>query len=91
MVDLRTEPCFLHEITNCSTCTGLDKKLAAEESFPTFDVGGWNGVVQAMRGRAPNTFPARYAGKCAGCGERFNAGAPIRADSSGGWLAGCCS
>ena len=25
------EPCELHEITNCSTCSGLDKKLAAEK------------------------------------------------------------
>lgn len=25
------EPCELHEITNCSVCTGLDKKLAAQD------------------------------------------------------------
>lgn len=25
------EPCELHEITNCSTCSGLDKRLAKQE------------------------------------------------------------
>jgi hypothetical protein len=33
---------------------------------------------------------SRYAGQCAGCGERWPAGGRIRSDGSGGWLYESC-
>jgi hypothetical protein len=29
------EPCELHEITGCSICSGLDKRLAEQDRTPT--------------------------------------------------------
>lgn len=34
---------------------------------------------------------ARYDGKCAGCGDWYQAGTLIHADGDGGWLAECCA
>ena len=36
-------------------------------------------------------FSAAYAGRCEDCGDRFEAGAQIRADGDGGYLAQCCA
>lgn len=61
------EPCELHEITNCSVCTGLDKRLAAEEKPE------WTGA----------TWTAQHPGKCPRCGEFFDVGATIYSSDSG--------
>lgn len=65
------EPCFLHEITNCSICTGLDKKLAAEER-ESFELNG------------PTAY-ALYPGKCPKCGEQFEVGKLIYRTEAG-WI-----
>lgn len=37
-------------------------------------------------------MPSVYKGKCARCGEWFNAGAAIqRSDDNGGWISDCCA
>lgn len=61
------EPCLLHEITNCSTCSGLDKRIAAEEK-PEWTGGVWT---------------ATHPGKCPRCGEYFDAGTAIYSSDSG--------
>lgn len=39
----------------------------------------------------PGWFPARFAGSCSGCGDRFPEGAAIRLDRQRGWRAECCA
>lgn len=34
---------------------------------------------------------ARYRGRCAGCGETYDAGAAIRRAEPDGWIAECCA
>lgn len=84
-----TVPCDLHELTGCSICSGLDKKLAAEES----QTGAltWEQVME-LGSPPPGHCWVMWPGKCAKCGERFDAGEPIRMSrSDGGWVAvGCC-
>lgn len=64
------EPCALHEITNCSACSGLDKKLAAEErEYGIFLPVGI----------------ASHPDKCSKCGEFFPAGTTIR-KTDAGWI-----
>lgn len=42
--------------------------------------------------KEPGAIPAKYNGRCNGCGEWFPKGTPIRADSNedGKWIAQCC-
>lgn len=89
------EPCDLHELTGCSICSGLDKKLAAEELAAEerrpFGSGllTW-GDAAALGSPPPGHFWAQYDGKCARCGEWFAAGTPLRSGPNG-WIAvGCC-
>jgi hypothetical protein len=62
-VTATTEPCDLHELTGCSICSGLDKKLAAEEQ-ETFELNG------------PTAY-ALYSGKCPKHEGYFTAGTKI--------------
>lgn len=44
----------------------------------------------------PGWLIAQYPGRCSGCGEFYQAGAAIRRNGAGGWLAGgwtaeCCA
>lgn len=64
------KPCELHEITNCSTCSGLDKKLAAEEN------------LSATGPFAPALFP----GKCPKCGEWYDRGILIYLTVDTHWI-----
>jgi hypothetical protein len=66
-----TQPCDLHELTGCSICSGLDKKLAAEEK-ETFTVIG-----PAIR--------SEYPGKCPKCGDFFPGGTAI-SYTEAGWI-----
>lgn len=77
-----TQPCDLHEMTGCSICSGLDKKLAAE-----------NGPVDLMTlgSPPPGHAWAQWPGKCAGCGDNFDRGDPIRfSRSANGWVGAVC-
>ncbi len=65
------EPCELHWITNCSTCSGLDKKLAAEERA-SFEPTG-------------RSMPAMFLGKCPKCGEFIDVGVRIFSTEAG-WI-----
>jgi hypothetical protein len=84
-----TVPCDLHELTGCSICSGLDKKLAAEET----NTGPltWE-QIQTLGSPPPGHAWAQWPGRCAGCGEPFDSGDPIRmSKTAGGWVAvGCC-
>ena len=75
-----TEPCNLHEITNCSICTGLDKEQLAEDTGTLWsDFGQYRPLG--------TVFAAQRAGRCASCGHRFEAGADIRWSSDvSGWV-----
>jgi hypothetical protein len=85
-----TAPCDLHELTGCSICSGLDKKLAAEDAQQTGPLT-WDQVM-ALGSPPPGHTWAMWPGRCAGCGEPFSAGDPIRMSrTDGGWVAvGCC-
>lgn len=61
------EPCKLHEITRCSICTGLDKRLKSFERSSEF--GGFTS--------------AKHPGKCPKCGETFDVGTTIYATDGG--------
>lgn len=65
------EPCDLHELTGCSICSGLDKRLAESEK-ETFELNG------------PTAY-ALFPGKCPKCGESFAVSTMIyRTDA--GWI-----
>jgi hypothetical protein len=85
-----TVPCDLHELTGCSICSGLDKKLAAENAETTAPLT-WDQVM-TLGSPPPGHAWAQWPGKCAGCGESFHAGDPIRmSKTANGWVAvGCC-
>lgn len=71
----------LHDMEpgTCSWCTGRDGG-EAEAKARDADL--------LRRGRA---LPALYAGRCAGCGERYGEGTPISTRGAGpGWRASCC-
>lgn len=71
MRPVSVEPCDLHEIGNCSTCSGLDKKLASEER-ESFELVG------------PTAY-ALFPGKCPKCGEFFDVSAKIYRTEAG-WI-----
>lgn len=90
-VDVTKMPCDLHELTGCSICSGLDKKLAAEDA--QFDAAGWDAIAGAAERRiAPGIVRAQYNGRCAGCQTRYPVGAAIRhSDTANGWVGmECC-
>lgn len=68
------EPCDLHEITNCSVCSGLDKKLADAEREDFTPAGPFG--------------PAVFLGKCPKCGEFIDVGALIYLTVDTHWI--CC-
>lgn len=76
------QPCDLHEMTGCSICSGLDKKLKAEKEAETVPERIAPGVVWAV-----------WPGKCAFCGADFPQGEAIRwSNAAGGWtpVSGAC-
>lgn len=81
------EPCELHEVTNCSICTGQDKKFEASLE-PSYDQD--RGVAPLIGG-GPTIF-AHYPGTCASCGRRWQEGDPIHRPRDGdGWIGvECC-
>jgi hypothetical protein len=80
------EPCELHEITNCSICTGLDKMLAAEQA-PSYAA-----EVGRVAGLPPGHRRAQWDGSCKSCGTEYDAGEVIRfSKTADGWVGiGCC-
>ena len=59
--------------------------------LPADSCGHCNGAETRAREDRPQLgpfFAAAYPGSCAGCDEPFEAGAMIRADGEGGYLAG---
>ena len=80
------EPCDLHEITNCATCTGADKKFEASLQDPWVDSGPPPRIPGGV------TISARYHGTCANCGRRYQAGEAIhRSPETDGWVGvSCC-
>ena len=67
-------------ISQCAHCRGLAdiETQALLDRAALIATGQW--------------FPARYAGKCTQCGERFGEGAAIGGFTveTGGWVAECC-
>ena len=85
---ISTEPCDLHEITNCSTCSGLDKKLAKEDAEadlgPTSPMS-WSSLAAAVV--EPGEVIAKWSGNCAWCGRRYEAGETIKfSQKHDGWV-----
>lgn len=79
MTEPRCEKTELLE-SQCAHCRGLlDPEAEALQHRATLMVTG-------------EYFPAKYAGKCARCGDWFREGAAIRgAAGEPGWLAECCA
>lgn len=65
------EPCKLHEITRCSVCTGLDKRLARE---------------RFRLALFPPTIEARHPGQCPKCEQSFDVGTPITLTMGLEWI-----
>ena len=80
-------PCDLHEITNCSVCTGADKRFqrSLEDPLPDPDA-----PVPYIPGGI--TMHAKFDGNCAGCGRRYPVGTIIhRPHELGEWYSiECC-
>lgn len=90
-IDVTKTPCKLHELTGCSICSGLDKKLATEEA--QFDAAGWDAIAGAAERRiAPGIVRSQYSGLCAGCKTPYGVGAAIRhSGAANGWVGmECC-
>jgi hypothetical protein len=82
------QPCELHELTGCSICSGLDKQQTKEDRELSWQE--WTGIGMPER-VAPGVVKARYAGKCAGCGEAYPVGETIRfSESANGWVGAVC-
>jgi len=85
------EPCEKHEVSNCSICSGLDKRLQDAERRPPGS--GRRPGRKARIERLPfGVVHADYPGRCADCGVWFEAGEPIRhSDKVDGWVSTeCC-
>jgi hypothetical protein len=80
------EPCDLHEVSNCSICTGADKRYVASLEEPMYD----RGLPPRIPG-GPTIF-ARHVGHCTGCGRRWEPGDAIHRDPElDGWVGvDCC-
>lgn len=84
---MSTTPCELHELTNCSFCTGTDKNFerSLEDSAPD---------PSAPIPRFPGgpTIRANYAGNCTQCGRRYPQGSFIyHSKEADGWVGvDCC-
>lgn len=88
MIDeVSVEPCDLHAVSNCSMCSGLDKRLQAQ----TRQRGTGSRRVRFER-LPPGGVHARYSGRCAGCGVFYEAGEAVRySDIADGWVSmECC-
>jgi hypothetical protein len=86
-VSTATTPCDLHELTNCSICTGADKRHEASLQESEYD----RGALPRLPGGP--TIHAKFSGSCAGCGRRYPAGTPIHHSSEyDGWIGvECCA
>ena len=86
-MSLTTEPCEKHELTNCSICTGKDRKFRASLEEPQYD----RGALPKIPGGA--TIFANYPSTCAGCGRRYPKGEPIHhSQDHDGWVGvSCCA
>lgn len=75
--------CELHEVSNCSVCSGLDKKLAKEDAPVD---------LETLGSPPPGYTWAQWPGKCVGCGQDFDRGEPIQySKMSEGFVGnGCC-
>lgn len=81
MYDVKV-PCDLHEMTGCSICSGLDKKLAKEDAPVD---------IMTLGSPPPGHAWAQWPGKCAGCGTAYEIGEPIRfSRSANGWVPAVC-
>lgn len=77
-----TVPCDLHELTGCSICSGLDKKLAKEDTEVD---------IMTLGSPPPGHAWCQWATKCAGCGEAIERGEPIRFSKlANGWVGAVC-
>lgn len=82
-------PCELHEITNCSVCTGWDKAYQDTlEDSPPDDL--------PPLPRHPDGHPSiysRFPGTCIGCGRRYERWTPIHhSQEHDGWVGlDCCA
>lgn len=76
-----TEPCELHEITNCSICTGADKAEKKAEQTREEELLAKPGYVRSTLG-----------GRCAKCQCYFPVGSVIRySEANKGWVSmSCC-
>jgi hypothetical protein len=76
------EPCELHELTGCSICSGLDKKLAAEDAPVD---------LETLGSPPPGHAWAQWPGRCAGCREPYDRGDMIRfSKTADGFVGTCC-
>lgn len=80
-------PCELHEMLNCSTCTGVDKRHAESLREVAWD----RGSLPRISGGP--TIWAQYHGTCLSCGRRWEPGDPIhRSEEYDGWIGvACCA
>lgn len=87
---MTVEVCELHEVSNCSICSGLDKRLQERER--TRPTGGARVRVMRFEPLPPGGVHSSYSGRCAGCGVFYEAGEPIRYDATvEGWVSmECC-
>lgn len=81
------EPCELHEVSNCSICTGVDKKYEASLELPSYDRDGE--VLPVIPGGP--TIWSKFPGTCTSCGRRWQDGEPIHHPREGdGWIGVAC-
>lgn len=80
-------PCDLHEVTNCSICTGADKAYEETLREPTPE-----GPPPHISGGV--TIWAQFPGHCAQCGHSYQPNAAIHrpyGGLDGGWIGvDCC-
>lgn len=81
-------PCDLHEVTNCTYCTGNDKRFEESLVDPEPDASTPLPVIPG----GP-TIRARFAGNCKSCGRRYQVNEGIHHDrDADGWIGvECCA
>lgn len=86
---MNLEPCELHEISNCATCSGADKKFEVSISR-SHDFEDPDDPLPVIPGAT--VMRARYAGNCVRCGRRYEQGAAIFQSfkSDEGWSSALC-
>jgi hypothetical protein len=92
MAEVHLEVCELHEVSNCSICTGLDKQLQIREQQRTTRATTGRSVRIRLEALPPGGVHAMYPGRCANCGVFFEAGEAIRySESADGFVSmECC-